>query len=108
MQLFPIDRSEKTGKPFIFANQKPGFPLDFSNGEPTGAPHIPQNFSLPERGLPQEGQTRREAGTGTDEAITGTGSGLGSTVTIGAPQEPQNFPSGFSGAPHMEQRYAGG
>ncbi|MCX6692217.1 MAG: hypothetical protein NTW33_09280 [Methanoregula sp.] len=39
---------------------------------------------------------------------TGTGPETRGTVTMGAPQEPQNFLSGFSGAPHMEQRGAGG
>jgi len=38
----------------------------------------------------------------------GTGPETGGMITIGAPQEPQNFLSGFSCAPHMEQRGAGG
>ena len=92
----------------VFANQKLEFPLDCSNGEPTGAPHTPQNFSLPVSGVLQEGQTRGGTGTGRDGVTTGTGPETGGTVTMGAPQEPQNFLSGFSGAPHMEQRGAEG
>ena len=38
----------------------------------------------------------------------GTCPETGGTVTMGAPQEPQNFLSGFSGAPHIEQTGTGG
>jgi len=72
-------------------------------GAATVAPQEPQNFSFPERGLPQETQTKEGTGAGTDRVTTGTGPDTGNTVTIGAPQEPQNFLSGFSGAPHVEQ-----